>query len=115
MTPDDVMAAWKRYFVRDNRVVGTFIPDNNPQRAQMTPAPTLDEVISAYKFKEQGHKAEAFDSTPANLNARTERFAIGDVQVALLPKRRVVKQSLFARNLDTATCNREATNVRLPL
>ena len=87
MRPEDVMAAWKRYFVRDNRVVGTFIPDNNPQRAQMTPAPTLDEVISAYKFKEQGHEAEAFDSTPANLNARTERFAIGDVQVALLPKK----------------------------
>ncbi len=87
MTPEDVMAAWKRYFVRDNRVVGTFIPDNNPQRAQMTPAPTLDEVISAYKFNEQGHEAEAFDSTPANLNARTERFAIGDVQVALLPKK----------------------------
>ena len=87
MTPEDVMAAWKRYFVRDNRVVGTFIPDNNPQRAQMSPAPTLDEVLSQHQFKEQGQEAEVFDSTPANLNARTERLAIGDVNVALLPKK----------------------------
>ena len=87
MKPEEVMDAWKRYFVRDNRVVGTFIPDNNPQRAQMTPAPTLDEVISKHHFKEHGQEAEVFDSSPANLNARTERFSIGDVNVALLPKK----------------------------
>lgn len=87
MKPEDVMAAWKRYFVRDNRVVGTFIPDNNPQRAQMSPAPSLDEVLASYQFKEQGQEGEVFDSSPANLNARTERFAIGDVNVALLPKK----------------------------
>ncbi len=83
----DVMDAWKRYFVRDNRVVGTFIPDAKPQRAQMSPAPTLGEVISKHQFKEEGQQAEVFDSSPANLNARTERFAIGDVNVALLPKK----------------------------
>lgn len=87
MKPEDVTAAWKRYFVRDNRVVGTFIPDNKPQRAQMTPAPKLDEVLAKHSFKEQGQEAEVFDSTPANLNARTERFAIGNVNVALLPKK----------------------------
>lgn len=87
MKAQDVMDAWKRYFVRDNRVVGTFIPDAKPQRAQMSPAPTLDEVISKHQFKEEGQQAEVFDSSPANLNARTERFAIGDVNVALLPKK----------------------------
>ncbi len=87
MKPEEVMQAWKRYFVRDNRVVGTFIPDSKPQRAQMTPAPTLDEVISKHQFKEEGQEAEVFDSSPANLNARTERFTIGDVNVALLPKK----------------------------
>ena len=87
MKPEDVMQAWKRYFVRDNRVVGTFIPDNKPQRAQMTPAPTLDQVLSEHQFKEQGQEAEVFDSSPANLNARTDRFTIGDVNVALLPKK----------------------------
>ena len=87
MKAQDVMDAWKRYFVRDNRVVGTFIPDAKPQRAQISPAPTLDEVISKHQFKEEGQQAEVFDSSPANLNARTERFAIGDVNVALLPKK----------------------------
>ncbi len=87
MTPEEVMGAWKRYFVRDNRVIGMFIPDNEPKRAQMTEAPTLQAVLDQYQFKEQGEEAEVFDSSPANLNARTERFAIGDVNVALLPKK----------------------------
>lgn len=86
MTPDAVTQAWNKYFVRDNRVVGVFLPDDQPQRAQMTPAPTLDEVLSKYEFKSEGQKAEVFDATPDNLNARTQRFTIGDVNVALLPK-----------------------------
>ena len=86
MQADDVMQAWKRYFVRDNRVVGVFIPDDKPQRAQMTPAPSLDEVLSKYQFKAEGQQAEVFDSSPDNLNARTERFSLGEVNVALLPK-----------------------------
>ena len=87
MKAEDVASAWSRYFVRDNRVVGVFIPDDKPQRAQMTPAPTLDEVLSQYQFKSEGQEAEVFDSSPDNLNARTERFTIGDVNVALLPKK----------------------------
>lgn len=87
MTPQEVSDAWSRYFVRDNRVVGVFIPDDQPRRAQMSPAPSLDEVLSNYEFKAEGQEAEVFDSSAANLNARTERFAIGDVNVALLPKK----------------------------
>ena len=86
MTPEEVTAAWNRFFVRDNRVVGVFLPDDKPQRAQMTPAPTLDEVLSKYEFKTEGQTAEVFDATPDNLNARTQRFNIGDVNIALLPK-----------------------------
>ena len=86
MTPEAVSTAWNKYFVRDNRVVGVFLPDDQPQRAQMTPAPTLAEVLSKYEFKSEGQKAEVFDATPDNLNARTQRFTIGDVNVALLPK-----------------------------
>ncbi len=85
-TPEQVNAAWKKYFVRDNRVVGVFLPDENPQRADMTPAPTLESILAAHEFKEGGEVAEVFDSSPDNLNARTERFQIGDIEVALLPK-----------------------------
>lgn len=87
MTPQEVSDAWSRYFVHDNRVVGIFIPNDQPRRAQMSPAPSLDEVLSKYEFKAEGQEAEVFDSSAANLNARTERFAIGDVNVALLPKK----------------------------
>lgn len=83
---EDVQKAWSKYFVRDNRVVGVFIPDENVQRAQMSDAPSVQSVIDAHTFKEEGENIEAFDATPDNINARTERFAIGDLQVALLPK-----------------------------
>ena len=69
MTPQEVSDAWSRYFVRDNRVVGIFIPDDQPRRAQMSPALSLDEVLSKYEFKAEGQKAEVFDSSAANLNA----------------------------------------------
>lgn len=85
-TPDMVNAAWKKYFVRDNRVVGVFLPDDEPQRAEMTAAPTLESILASHEFKEGGEMAEVFDSSPDNLNARTERFRIGDIEVALLPK-----------------------------
>lgn len=73
MKPQEVSDAWSRYFVRDNRVVGIFIPDDQPRRAQMSPTPSLDEVLSKYEFKAEGQEAEVFDSSAANLNARTER------------------------------------------
>ena len=83
---EDVQSAWKKYFVRDNRVVGIFIPDEEVKRAQMSPAPSVQSVIDAHTFKEEGESVEAFEATPENINARTERLEIGQLQVALLPK-----------------------------
>lgn len=86
MTPEAVTAAWNRFMVRDNRVVGMFLPDDKPQRAQFTPAPTLDDVLKSYTFKTEGEQTEHFDSSPANLNARTKYFETGTLEAALLPK-----------------------------
>ncbi len=87
VTPAAVDAAAATYFVRDNRVVGSFIPDDHPRRAPALTTPDVKSVIASATFKTEGDAAEAFDVSQANIDARTERFKIGDVDVALLPKK----------------------------
>ncbi len=72
--------------MRDNRVVGLFIPDDNPQRAKITKAPSADELLANYKPQGTAQKIEAFDSSFDNLDKRTQRIDIGDLNIALLPK-----------------------------
>ena len=85
--PEDLSRAASRYFVRDNRVVGYFVPDEAPERASFTQAPDLDEVFSGYTFAEKGLEAEDFDASPENINKRTEIIRIGSLHVALLQKK----------------------------
>lgn len=87
VTPQAVDQAAATYFVRDNRVVGLFIPDEHPRRAPAMTTPDVKDVIAKATFKTEGDVAEAFDVSQANIDARTERFKIGDVEVALLPKK----------------------------
>lgn len=87
VTPDAVNTAAATYFVRDNRVVGLFIPDDHPKRAPYMTTPDVKDVIAKATFKEEGDQAEAFDASQDNIDARTERLRIGGVEVALLPKK----------------------------
>jgi zinc protease len=82
-----VQAASKKYFKRDNRTVGFFLPEDAPQRAEIPPAPTVAEVMKDFKPKVDTTVAEAFDPSQANIDARTKRFEIDGIQVALLPKK----------------------------
>lgn len=87
VTAEDVDTAAATYFVRDNRVVGLFIPDEHPKRAPYMTTPDVKDVIAKATFKEEGDQAEAFDASQANIDARTERFKVGGVEVALLAKK----------------------------
>lgn len=84
--PTDVDQAAATYFVRDNRAVGTFIPDEHPKRAPFMQTPKVEDVLSGVQFKEQGDQVEAFDVDQSNIDARTQRIEINGVKVALLPK-----------------------------
>lgn len=86
VTAQQADSAADKYFVRDNRVVGLFIPDDNPQRAEITKAPSADELLVNYKPQGTAQKIEAFDSSFDNLDKRTQRIDIGDLNIALLPK-----------------------------
>ena len=82
----DVQRVAEQYLVPDNRTLATYVPTEKPQRA---PAPARADVAQALQgFKPQAAaaKVEAFEATPANIDARTQRLNVGGLQVALLPK-----------------------------
>ncbi len=54
VTAKDVDDAATRYFVRDNRVVGFFIPEDSPQRAEIPAAPTASALLADYKPSAKG-------------------------------------------------------------
>jgi zinc protease len=87
VTAEQVAAASMKYFKRDNRTLGLFIPDDQPQRAVVPIAPTVVEVMKDFKPTQQVSNAEAFDPSQANIEARTKLQKIGGLQVALLPKK----------------------------
>lgn len=87
VTAEQVSAAAGRYLKRDNRLVGTFIPEDKPQRAEVPAAPTVAEVMKDFKGKQGVLTSEVFDPNQDNINVRTEIKTIGGLKVALLPKK----------------------------
>ncbi|MFZ6771686.1 M16 family metallopeptidase [Undibacterium sp. SXout7W] len=82
-----INATAKRYFVRDNRTVGMFIPEDKPQRAEIPAAPAIATVMQGFVPKAAYLTGEEFDATPANIDRRTQISQIDGLQVALLPKK----------------------------
>jgi len=83
----DVQRVAADYLKADNRTVGTYLPTDAPQRA---PAPVLADAsaqLKDYQGDATATQAEAFDATPANLDARTQTAVLpGGLKLALLPK-----------------------------
>ena len=87
ITAEQVAAAAGRYFKRDNRVTGSFIPDDNPQRAVIPPAPSVASLLKDFKPQASTLSAEDFEPTQANIMKRTTLTTAGGVKLALLPKK----------------------------
>ena len=76
------------YLKPSNRTLGQFIPDAKPDRAPTPPAVDVAAMVKDYKGDAGVAAGETFDPTPANLEARTQRFALPNgMKVALLPKK----------------------------
>jgi zinc protease len=84
---DAVAAAAARYFKRDNRVTGTFIPEDVPQRAPIPPAPTAASLLKDFKPQNGNYTSEEFAPTQENILKRTTIVTEGGVTLALLPKK----------------------------
>ena len=85
--PPAIVSAAERYFRRDNRGVAMFIPEDNPQRADI-PAPLpVAEVMKDFKPRATVAAGEVFEPTQANIDQRTRIVNVGELQFALLPKK----------------------------
>ena len=80
-----VAAAWLK---PANRTVGLFLPEANPDRAPEAAPVDVAALVANYKGDDAAAAGETFDPTPANLDARTIRYTLGNgMKVALLPKK----------------------------
>ena len=88
LTPADVDRVAGAYFKPANRTVGEFIPDARPDRAPAPPSVDVAAMVKDYKGDPAVAAGESFEATPANLDARAERYTLADgMKVALLPKK----------------------------
>jgi len=88
LTPADVDRVAGAYFKAANRTVGEFIPDAKPDRAPAPPTVNIAAMVKDYKGDPAVAAGETFDATPANLDARAQRYTLANgMKVALLPKK----------------------------
>jgi len=87
VTAEDVNRVAHAYLKPDNRTVGLFHPTEAPDRAEVPDVPDLTATVEGYKGREAVAEGEAFDPSPANVDARTTAFTLPNgMEVALLPK-----------------------------
>ena len=88
VTPEQVQAAAAKYMQRNNRTVGIFIPTEKPERVPVPATPDVAELFKDYKGREAVAAGEAFEATPANIEARVKRLDLPEgIKVSLLPKK----------------------------
>src|SRR5665213_795494 len=88
VTPEDVQRVAAAYLKESNRTIGEFIPDAKPDRAEIPPRTDLAAALKDYKGEATMAAGEAFDPSPKNIEARTERYALpSGMKVSLLPKK----------------------------
>ncbi|QHV94890.1 M16 family metallopeptidase [Spirosoma endbachense] len=87
VTPADVQRVAQAYLKPSNRTVGLFLPDQKPDRAEITAAPDIMSLVKDYKGEQMVAAGEAFDASPANIDTRTKRGQEANgLKYALLPK-----------------------------
>jgi zinc protease len=72
VTAADVQRVATTYLKPSNRTVGTFEPDNKPDRTTVPAAPDVAALVKNYKGEAPIAAGEAFDASPANIDARTK-------------------------------------------
>jgi zinc protease len=83
---EDVQRVAAQYLLPTNRTLATYLPTDKTQRAPLPKAADVAAQMKSFKPQAAAATVEAFDATPANIDKRTQRFAVGGVQAAVLPK-----------------------------
>ncbi len=82
----DVQRVAVERLLRANRTLGTYLPEDMPVRAPAPVKPDLAAELKTFKPQAAAAAVQAFDASPANIDRLTQRFDLGGLKVALLPK-----------------------------
>ncbi len=84
---EDVQRMAEHYLKPANRVLGEFLPVEQPDRAEIPPTPDLQAALKDYKGGDSVRLGEAFDPSPQNIQSRVIRRNLSNgMKAALLPK-----------------------------
>ena len=87
LTRDDVQRAAQARFVASNRTLSSYVPTEKPVRAPAYQALDVAAQLKDFKPKASAAAVAPFDSSPANIDAKTQRFSLANgMKLALLPK-----------------------------
>jgi zinc protease len=88
VTPEDVARVAKLYLKSSNRTIGQFIPTDHPDRSEIPAPADVSAMVKDYKGQAALAQGEAFDPSPANIDARTVRVTLPNgMKLALLSKK----------------------------
>jgi zinc protease len=103
VTAADVQRVALAYLKRSNVTIGEFVPDAKPDRAATPPTTDVAAIVRDYKGDAATTAGETFDTSIANLDARTQRFTLPNgLKVALLSKKTRGESVNFAMSLHFA-------------
>ncbi len=87
VTVADVQRVAALYLRQDNRTTGRFVPTDQATRVEISEAPSADTLLQDYVGGDAITAGEAFDPSPANIDARTRTWSLANgTRVALLDK-----------------------------
>src|SRR5258706_7746292 len=88
VSASSVRVAAGKYLRRNNRTTGVFFPSDKAERIAIPATPDVNSLVQNYKGREAMAAGEAFEPTPANIEARVQRMDMPEgIKVALLPKK----------------------------
>ncbi len=87
VTPADVQRVAVLYLKPSNRTLGTFLPTEKPDRAEIPPTPDVAALVRDYRGDTAMAQGEAFDASPGNIDGRTTRASFAGLEAAFLPKK----------------------------
>jgi zinc protease len=87
ITPDDIKRVAEKYLLPSNRTLGLFVPTEKPVRAEIPDAPDVMAMLADFKGGEVKKQGEAFDPSPANIDARTALGSVSNIKYGLLSKK----------------------------
>ena len=88
ITLDEVNAAARAWVKSSNRSLGRFVATDQPDLSPLAQRVDAQVALQGFKPRAAVDSGEVFDTSHANLDARTERYTLpSGLKVALLPKK----------------------------